>query len=106
VLCPYLARSPLWKALFVAYGGPFAIAAGLKVTQDLLAFLQPQLLRWLLSYISVYQDARFSPGSRPSKAEGFVIPLIMFFASIVQTICINQVIRTRPRIQFADQTLV
>lgn len=58
---------------------------------DLLAFLQPQLLRWLLTYISVYQEARFEPSDRPSNMEGFAIALIMFIASIVQTICVNQV---------------
>lgn len=60
--------------------------------QDLLAFLQPQLLRLLLSYISRYQGARFSPiGDKPSSLEGFAIAAIMFIASITQTICLNQV---------------
>ncbi|CAA7267383.1 unnamed protein product [Cyclocybe aegerita] len=83
-------RYTLWKALFVAYGRPYAFAAGLKVLQDLLAFLQPQLLRWLLSYISEYQNSRLQPNERPSKIEGFAIALIMFIASVVQTICLNQ----------------
>ena len=85
------AYSSLWKALFISYGGPFAVAAGLKVIQDSLAFLQPQLLRWLLNYITTYQEARFNPDSRPSDVEGFAIALIMFVASVVQTICLNQV---------------
>jgi hypothetical protein len=83
--------SPLWRALFVAYGGPFAIAAGLKVVQDLLAFLQPQLLRWLLNYISRYQDTRLQSDLRPSELQGFAIAIIMFMASVTQTICLNQV---------------
>lgn len=83
--------SALWKALFIAYGGPYAAAAALKVLQDLLAFLQPQLLRLLLSYISVYQSTRFVPDRKPSDLEGFAIALIMFIASIIQTICLNQV---------------
>jgi hypothetical protein len=85
------AHSTLWKALFIAYGGPYAFAAGLKVIQDLLAFLQPQLLRWILSYISTYQESRFNSDNRPSKAEGFAIAVIMLVTSIVQTICLNQV---------------
>ena len=85
------AFSPLWRALFVAYGGPYAVAAGLKILQDLLAFLQPQLLRWLLSYISRYQSARFQPDERPSELQGFAIAIIMFMASVTQTICLNQV---------------
>ncbi|EAU90288.2 metal resistance protein YCF1 [Coprinopsis cinerea okayama7 len=83
----------LWKALFVAYGGPYAVAAGLKVIQDLLAFAQPQFLRWLLSYISDYQGARLLPDDdplRPSKFEGFAIAVIMFVASVIQTIALNQ----------------
>ena len=83
--------SPLWRALFVAYGGPFAIAACLKVVQDLLAFLQPQLLRWLLNYISRYQDTRLQSDERPSELQGFAIAIIMFMASVTQTICLNQV---------------
>ena len=83
--------SPLWRALFVAYGGPFAVAAGIKVIQDLLAFLQPQLLRWLLNYISRYQDTRFQSDERPSELQGFGIAIVMFMASVMQTICLNQV---------------
>ncbi|KXN89408.1 Metal resistance protein YCF1 [Leucoagaricus sp. SymC.cos] len=84
-------KHTLWKALFVAYGGPYAVAAGLKVIQDCLAFSQPQLLRLLLAFISQYQGARFSPDAdRPSSLEGFAIAAIMFVASIIQTICLNQ----------------
>lgn len=84
----------MWKALFVAYGGPYAYAAGLKIVQDCLAFLQPQLLRWLLAYISWYQRARFMPvggEDKPNPLEGFSIAGIMFIASVVQSITLNQV---------------
>ena len=83
--------SSLWVALFTAYGGPYVFALGLKIVQDSLAFLQPQLLRWLLSYISSYQKARFSGDESPSPVEGFAIAAIMFGASIVQTIILHQV---------------
>ena len=66
-------------------------ALGLKVIQDALAFLQPQLLRWLLSYISAYQSSRFSDDG-PIAIEGFAIATIMFVASIVQTIILHQVL--------------
>jgi ATP-binding cassette subfamily C (CFTR/MRP) protein 1 len=87
--------STLWKSLFIAYGGPYAVATGLKIVQDFLAFLQPQLLRWFLAYISRYQSARFGPsgsGDAPNKLEGFAIAAIMFCASVIQTIALNQVI--------------
>ena len=85
--------STLWKALFVAYGWPYAVAAMLKIVQDCMAFLQPQLLRWLLAYISRYQDALFSPSENalPSALEGFTIAFVMFTAAVLQTIALNQV---------------
>lgn len=87
------ASSTLWKALFVAYGGPYAAALLLKIVQDCLAFLQPQLLRWLLAYISRYQDARSNPSKHepPSLFEGFLIAFIMFSSATAQTVALNQV---------------
>ncbi|TFK44584.1 metal resistance protein YCF1 [Crucibulum laeve] len=89
-----MAKHTLWKALFIAYGTPYAVAALLKIFQDCLAFLQPQLLRWLLAYISRYQSARFGPAnddhSEPNELEGFAIAVIMFIASVIQTIALNQ----------------
>jgi hypothetical protein len=58
--------------------------------QDCLAFLQPQLLRWFLSYIAEYQDSRFAPEQKPAKFEGFAITVIMWVAAVVQTVCLNQ----------------
>ena len=84
----------LWVALGVAYGGPFAFALFLKIVQDSLAFLQPQLLRWLLAYISDYQSARFGGSlheTGPSKLEGFSVALLMFISSVAQTIVLHQV---------------
>lgn len=79
----------------MAFGTPYALAAFLKLVQDALAFLQPQLLRWLLSYISDYQAARFSPpldGShRPDAIEGFAISFIMFIAAAIRTVILHQV---------------
>ncbi|KAI0080155.1 metal resistance protein YCF1 [Panus rudis PR-1116 ss-1] len=80
----------LWVSLFVAYGGPYALAAVLKLIQDCLAFLQPQLLRWLLSYISDYQSSRYDGGKGPSPLEGFAIAILMFVASVTQTVILHQ----------------
>ncbi|KAF8740000.1 hypothetical protein AX14_009122 [Amanita brunnescens Koide BX004] len=87
-----LKRYTLWKALFVAYGGPYAVALLVKIVQDCLSFLQPQLLRWLLAYIARYQDARSDPSKHepPSLFEGFLIAFIMFSAATVQTVTLNQ----------------
>jgi hypothetical protein len=85
----------LWRALFVAYGPPYLLAAFLKIAQDCLAFLQPQLLRWLLAYISAYQsaqdDASFRGSPGPSPLEGFAIAVIMFVAAAAQTFILHQV---------------
>ncbi|KAJ7153183.1 hypothetical protein C8R43DRAFT_844685, partial [Mycena crocata] len=68
----YLMKHGVWTSLFLAYGGPFVMAIFLKIIQDCLAFSQPQLLRWLLAYISRYQSARFQEsGSKPNPLEGF-----------------------------------
>ncbi|KAJ7918968.1 multidrug resistance-associated ABC transporter [Mycena leptocephala] len=82
----YLIKYGVWKSLFLAYGGPFTMAAILKITQDCLAFLQPQLLRLLLAYISRYQNARYRDSDgKPNPLEGFLIAIIMFVASVIQT---------------------
>ena len=78
--------------LAVAYGNPFAYALFLKLVQDCLAFLQPQLLKWLLSFITDYQDAREGLlDQRPTPLIGFSYAFLMFFASIVQTVILHQV---------------
>lgn len=66
----------------------------LKIVQDFLVFLQPQLLRWLLIYISWYQTACSSlvEGEKmPAKSEGFFIATIMFVAAVAQRVVYHQV---------------
>ena len=78
--------------LAFAYGGPFALALCIKITQDCLSFLQPQLLRRLLSFITDYQEAREGLlDERPTPLIGFSFALLMFFASVVQTVILHQV---------------
>ncbi|KAJ7355423.1 P-loop containing nucleoside triphosphate hydrolase protein [Mycena albidolilacea] len=85
----YLVKHGVWRSLALAYGGPFFLAAFIKIIQDCLAFLQPQLLRLLLAYIARYQGSRFDD-SRPNPLEGFLIAVTMFVASVIQTILLNQ----------------
>ncbi|KAI0091755.1 metal resistance protein YCF1 [Irpex rosettiformis] len=83
----------LFKALCVAYGGPYAFAASLKIAQDCLSFLQPQLLRWLLQYISAFQSAHpdgLASRGGPSPTQGFAIAALMFVAATTQTILLHQ----------------
>jgi len=80
--------------MFVSYGGPYLFAACLKVIQDCLSFLQPQLLRLFLSFISAYQSARLNGMSdqlAPSPLQGLSIAALMFLTAIVQSIILHQV---------------
>ncbi|KAF4593191.1 hypothetical protein EYR38_008903 [Pleurotus pulmonarius] len=87
-------HSSLWVSLYVAYGGPYVIALILKLAQDSLAFLQPQLLRLLLAYISYYQATQPEPGFGPreSPIQGFALAFLMFAASMLQTVTLNQIV--------------
>ncbi|KAJ7224438.1 multidrug resistance-associated ABC transporter [Mycena pura] len=85
----YLTKHGVWKSLFLAYGGPYMTATFLKLVQDILAFMQPQLLRLLLAYISRYQGSRYDTGGF-NPLEGFSIGVIMLVASVTQTVLLNQ----------------
>ena len=78
--------------MFIAYGAPYLVAGLLKLLQDSLAFLQPLLLRALLSYISEYQENKgvgIVAGTTP--VFGYVIAVVMFATSIAQTVILHQV---------------
>ncbi|KAF8548045.1 P-loop containing nucleoside triphosphate hydrolase protein [Imleria badia] len=81
----------LWTALFIAYGGPYVVAGLFKLLQDSLAFVQPVLLRALLSYITEYQEnkgAGIIAGATPLL--GYAIAILMFAASMAQTVIVHQ----------------
>ncbi|KAH8832602.1 P-loop containing nucleoside triphosphate hydrolase protein [Flagelloscypha sp. PMI_526] len=94
----HLKKHSLFVALILSYGPTYGVAGVLKGIVDCLNFLQPQLLRWLLSYISSYQAISHASGSTaadfqappPSNVEGFVIVGTMFAASSAQTIFLHQ----------------
>lgn len=78
--------------LAIAYGQPFVFALCLKIVQDCLSFLQPQLLRRLLMFITDYREAREGLLTEmPTPLIGFSLAFLMFFTSIVQTIILHQV---------------
>lgn len=79
-------RPSLWLAMFHAYGGPYLLATAFKVVNDLAAFSQPQLLRFLISFVDSYSD-----GKEPQPAvKGAAIAIAMFFVAILQTAMIHQ----------------
>lgn len=79
-------KPSLWKTLFVAYGGPYLMGAVIKTGSDCLAFVQPQLLRFLISFVDSYR-----PGNEPEPPiKGAAIALAMFVVSVAQTACLHQ----------------
>ncbi|KAJ5280205.1 Metal resistance protein YCF1 [Penicillium angulare] len=78
-------KPSLWIALFKAFGGPYMRGALIKSGSDMLAFVQPQLLRYLIAFINSYN----SPDPQPI-IRGVAIALAMFFVSICQTSCLHQ----------------
>ena len=78
--------------LAIAYGRPFVLALCLKIVQDCLSFLQPQLLRRLLTFITEHQEAHEGLlAERPTPMIGLSLAFLMFFTSIFQTTILHQV---------------
>lgn len=72
-------------AVLRAFGGPFILATFFKLTQDVLAFAQPQLLRRLLLFVDTYaSDHPEAP------FHGSVIAVGMFCVSVTQTAFLHQ----------------
>lgn len=78
-------KPSLWLALFKAFGGPYGRGAIIKSGSDILAFVQPQLLRLLISFIDSYRRPDPQPIIR-----GVAIALAMFLVSVCQTSCLHQ----------------
>lgn len=78
-------KPSLWLALFKAFGGPYIRGAIIKSGSDILAFVQPQLLRYLIAFIDSYRTPEPQPVIR-----GVAIALAMFIVSVCQTSCLHQ----------------
>lgn len=76
----------LWRALFGAYGGPYMLAALFKIGNDVAQFTQPQLLRFLISFVDSHWE-----GKEPQPViKGAAIALAMFAVAVFQTTMIHQ----------------
>lgn len=75
----------LWIALLAAFGRPFGVGALFKIVQDILGFVQPQLLRMLISFVASYNSDTPQP-----LIKGLAIAGVMFAASVVQTVALHQ----------------
>jgi ATP-binding cassette subfamily C (CFTR/MRP) protein 1 len=75
----------LWIALVRAFGQPYLRGSIFKSMSDVLQFLQPQLLRLLITFVDSYRTDNPQP-----KIRGFAIALGMFALSVTQTACLHQ----------------
>ncbi|KAF2457048.1 multidrug resistance-associated protein 1 [Lineolata rhizophorae] len=78
----------LWIAMFRAFGAPFFRGGIFKIGNDVLAFVQPQLLRLLISFVDSYRKDNAQPPQPPVR--GAAIALAMFAVSVGQTTCLHQ----------------
>ncbi|ODV84224.1 hypothetical protein CANARDRAFT_8901 [[Candida] arabinofermentans NRRL YB-2248] len=78
-------RPSLSWALAKSFGGPFIVAGFFKFTQDVIAFVQPQLLKHLIRFVNEYNEDKTIPLTR-----GFMIVASMFFLSVFQTGALHQ----------------
>ncbi|EGE06583.1 ABC metal ion transporter [Trichophyton equinum CBS 127.97] len=78
-------KPSLWMALFRAFSAPYFRGALIKCLSDILSFVQPQLLRMLISFVDSYKTNNPQPAIR-----GVAIALAMFIVSVVQTTCLHQ----------------
>ncbi|KAJ4350561.1 ATP-binding cassette glutathione S-conjugate transporter ycf1 [Ascochyta clinopodiicola] len=80
----------LWMALFRSFGGPYFRGACIKTISDCLNFVQPQLLRLLISFVASYQAVNGQPAHPQPVVRGAAIALGMFAVSVSQTACLHQ----------------
>lgn len=76
----------IWIALFRAFGGAYLRGALFKVVHDILAFVQPQLLRLMITFVASY---KFGDHPQPV-VRGVAIAAAMFATSIGQTMALHQ----------------
>lgn len=76
----------LWIAMFRGFGGPYFRATLIKTLSDALAFVQPQLLRLLISFIDSYRIGQ----QRQPAIRGAAIAIAMFAVSVLQTVFLHQ----------------
>ena len=79
-------RPSLWLALFRSFGGPYFRSMVIKTLSDTLQFIQPQLLRLLISFVDSYRHGQ----EHQPVIRGAAIAIAMFAVSVSQTVCLHQ----------------
>lgn len=72
-------------AIFKTFGPQIALGGFFKILQDILQFVQPQFLRYLIKFVNTYNSDSPEPISK-----GFMIVFAMFACSVVQTSFLHQ----------------
>lgn len=80
-------RPSLWIAMFRGFGGPYFWGSVIKTVSDTLSFVQPQLLRLLISFVDSYRSG--NPHPQPV-IRGAAISLAMFAVSVAQSALLHQ----------------
>jgi ATP-binding cassette subfamily C (CFTR/MRP) protein 1 len=75
----------VWRALFKSFGKPYLGFVPVKLAGDILSYVQPTLLRMLISFVDSYRTDKPDPPFR-----GFLIAMAMFSVSLTQSVCNNQ----------------
>ncbi|ODQ67153.1 multidrug resistance-associated protein 1 [Nadsonia fulvescens var. elongata DSM 6958] len=78
----------LFWAIAKSFGGPFLVGGFYKIVHDILAFVNPQLLRLLIKFVNEY-TFRVPEESIPI-SNGFMIAIGMFVVSLLQTAVLHQ----------------
>jgi hypothetical protein len=81
-------KPSIWIALFKAYGGPYMGASVFKLINDSAAFTQPQLLRYLISFVDSYGEGKVPQ----PPVKGAAIAIAMFFVATLQTTMIVSIV--------------
>ncbi|PKS10337.1 hypothetical protein jhhlp_002088 [Lomentospora prolificans] len=87
----YREKPSLWWTMARAYGGPYAVAAIFKIGNDISQYVQPQLLRLLISFVDSYQRKGVEP---QPVIQGAAIALAMFTCAVFQTSMVHQYFQT------------
>ena len=77
-------KPSIWLTLLAAYGKRYLSFIPVKMTADSLNYVQPQLLRMLITFVNSYQTGNPEPALR-----GFLIAGAMFCVSVTQSMTNN-----------------
>ena len=80
-------RPSLWLAMFKGFAGPYFQGTVIKTFSDILSFVQPQLLKLLISFVASHRKG--NPHPQPV-IRGAAISLAMFAVSVSQTALLHQ----------------